>query len=176
MKRNYNRTCDKINKLLSEGKENLVDELNEIMYKEVFQKEGGLYFDRELFISLECDDDKVRSFVVENPKKVIFENSDDPVEHPGVVVRFKPEMDNLVNIEWVDFNKLFNADTLKEMTSVSDNVLVMWYDEDDELHKEKLSVLTAHQISNGKVWTLDGRVCYDSFDYIVISKYCPLVI
>jgi hypothetical protein len=46
-----------------------VDELNEIMHKEVFQKGGDLYFDRELFISLECDDDKVRSFVVGNPNK-----------------------------------------------------------------------------------------------------------
>lgn len=96
MKRNYNRTCDKINKLLSEGKKNLVDELNEIMYKEVFQKGGNLYFDRELFILLDGDDYRIKKFVVENPNKVIFENSDDPVEHPGVVVRFKPECEDTV--------------------------------------------------------------------------------
>ena len=89
MKRNYNKTCDRLNKILLEDVDNLRDNLNKIIYKEVFQKGGNLYYERELYIVMNCDDESVKKYVLHNPLDVIFKPTEDPIEHPGVTIHLK---------------------------------------------------------------------------------------
>ncbi len=78
--------CDEMNKIIKENKEDRVARLNEIMCK-VFKEGGDLYWDRELYIDCNGDDDKIKE-LVRTSDKVHFEPSDDPQEHLGVVVRY----------------------------------------------------------------------------------------
>lgn len=179
MKKNYKSVCKKLNKILSERKEGYIDELNKIIDEEVWAEGGELYFDRDVYLSYDCDSEKVRSVVREKPEQVQFEPSEDLDEHPGITLRYKPYVYDLVRIEWVEFNKTLNADTVKEITDISGNTLIVWHkteDNDKEEPNERISLLAEHKTSNGKIWTIDGRMFYDFFDWCYVSKYCPLVI
>ena len=85
-------TCKKLNKILEnrpESKNEFVSKINEIIYKEVFEYNGGLYWNRELFIDCGADDELCRKMIHTN--KVMFVPSDDPIEHPGIMLTYKPE-------------------------------------------------------------------------------------
>ena len=178
MKKNYKSVCKKLNKILSERKEGYIDELNKIIDEEVWAEGGELYFDRDVYLSYDCDSEKVRSVVREKPEHVQFEPSEDLDEHPGVTVRFKPYMYSMTKISWVKYNKILNAKTMKELTDISDTVLVSWHSKNgDEKNNETMSVIVPHIDGSGKkLWTIDNRLCYEYFDWIVITKYCPLVV
>ena len=177
MRKNFKSVCKKLNKILSERKEGFIDKINKIMKEEVFDKGGDLYFDRDVYLKYDCDDEKVRS-CVRKSKHVQFEPTDDPEEHPGVTVRFKPYMYYMVNVDWVGYNKMFNKETLKELTEISETVLISWHSRNgNKEHNETVSVLVPHIDSTGKkLWSLDNRLCYEYFDWIVITKFCPLII
>ena len=88
----FKRTCNKLNKILEnrpESKSKFIDTINEIIYKEVFQCNGGLYWGRELFIDCCGSDELCRKMIHTN--KVMFCPSDDPFEHPGITLTYKPE-------------------------------------------------------------------------------------
>ena len=83
----FKRTCNKLNKILEnrpENREEFIDKINEIIYNEVFQCGGALYWNRELFIDCNCDTDKCREMI--HRKDVMFEPTYDPVEHPGITL------------------------------------------------------------------------------------------
>lgn len=88
----FKRTCNKLNKILEnrpESKSNFIDTINEIIYKEVFQCNGNLYWSRELFIDCCGSDELCRKMIHTN--KVMFCPSDDPFEHPGITLTYKSE-------------------------------------------------------------------------------------
>ena len=51
--------------------------------------EIDIHWDRELYIDCNGDYDKLRDMVA-NSDKVMFEPTDDPKEHPGVRITYKP--------------------------------------------------------------------------------------
>ena len=78
--------CDELNKIIKDNGDDRVDRLNDVMYK-VFQDGGDLYWNRDVFISCNGDNEKMKKLVT-TTDKVHFEPSDDPTEHPGVVVHY----------------------------------------------------------------------------------------
>ena len=90
------KLCKKLNKLLPVKSPDDVNKINAWIYKEYLEyhkkhdeyPKWDLYFDRELFINCGCDNDKVRSFSLHSGE-TMFYPSDDPDEHPGIVVRYK---------------------------------------------------------------------------------------
>ena len=87
----FESICDKLNKLLENHLENqneFIDNINEIIHKEVFQCNGNLYWNRELFIDCGADNELCRKMI--HTDKVMFVPSDDPVEHPGIMLTYKP--------------------------------------------------------------------------------------
>ena len=86
MKSNMKSYCNEMNKIISENKGNRIDLLNEVMAK-VYAEGGELLWNRDVFISCNGNDKTMRD-LVRYSDKVHFEPSDDPVEHPGVVVYY----------------------------------------------------------------------------------------
>ena len=84
----FKSTCTELNKIL-EIREEFIGKINEIIYKEVFQKGGSLYWSRELFIDCETSDELCRKMI--NTNKVMFVPTDDPIEHLGITLTYKPE-------------------------------------------------------------------------------------
>jgi hypothetical protein len=88
----FKRTCNKLNKILEnrpESRSEFIDTINEIIYNEVFNYKGGLYWNRELFIDCGTDVELCRKMIHTN--KVMFIPTDDPIEHPGITLTYKPE-------------------------------------------------------------------------------------
>jgi hypothetical protein len=88
----FKRTCNKLNKILEnrpESRSEFIDTINEIIYNEVFNCKGGLYWNRELFIDCGTDAELCRKMIHTN--KVMFVPTDDPIEHPGITLTYKPE-------------------------------------------------------------------------------------
>ena len=88
----FKRTCNKLNKILDkrpESREEFIDAINEIIYNEVFQCDGDLYWNRELFIDSGADDELCRKMIYTD--KVMFVPTNDPIEHPGITMTYKPE-------------------------------------------------------------------------------------
>lgn len=88
----FKRTCNKLNKILEnrpESRSEFIDTINEIIYNEVFNCKGGLYWNRELFIDCGTDAELCRKMIHTN--KVIFVPTNDPIEHPGITLTYKPE-------------------------------------------------------------------------------------
>lgn len=78
--------CDELNEIIKNNQEDMVAKLNDVMYK-VFQDGGNLYWHRDVFIDCNGNDDRMKKLVT-TTDKVHFEPSDDPTEHPGVVVHY----------------------------------------------------------------------------------------
>lgn len=88
----FENTCSKLNKILEnrpENREEFIDKINEIIYNEVFQCGGSLYWSRELFIKCAANDELCRKEIHTN--KVMFVPGDDPIEHPGITLTYKPK-------------------------------------------------------------------------------------
>lgn len=88
----FKRTCNKLNKILdnrTESRSEFIDTINEIIFKEVFECDGDLYWNRELFIDCGTDDELCQKMIHTN--KVMFVPTDDPDEHPGITLTYKPE-------------------------------------------------------------------------------------
>lgn len=83
------RICNKLNKLIFEKEEGFIDEVNKIIY-DLYQKGGAMYWNREVWIDNNCDDERCKD-LVRNTDKVMFVPSDDEEEHPGVVIIYKNE-------------------------------------------------------------------------------------
>ena len=85
-------TCSKLNKILDnrpENREEFINMINDIIEKEVFNNGGDLYWGRELFIDCCGSDELCRKMIHTN--KVMFWPSDNPNEHPGITLAYKPE-------------------------------------------------------------------------------------
>ena len=81
--------CRKLNAIIPVKCEEDKDKLNALIYDMYSQvRYSNLYFDRELYIGCGLDDKKMKEFTLHSGR-VHFEPSDDPIEHPGVVVRYK---------------------------------------------------------------------------------------
>jgi len=88
----FESTCNKLNKILEnrlENQDEFIAKINEIIYNEVFQCGRSLYWNRELFIDCNADDEICRKMIYTN--KVMFIPSNDPIEHPGITLTYKPE-------------------------------------------------------------------------------------
>lgn len=88
----FQRTCNKLNKILDNRPENqkeFIDIINDIIEKEVFNKGGDLYWGRELFIDSNFDTEECRKKIHRND--VMFRDTRDPVEHPGITLCYKSE-------------------------------------------------------------------------------------
>ena len=88
----FQRVCNKLNKILDnrlENREEFIDMINDIINKEVFEKGGDLYWSRELFIDSNFDTEKCREMIHRND--VMFRDTKDPVEHPGITLCYKNE-------------------------------------------------------------------------------------
>lgn len=91
MFKEYEKVCDRLNEILGDKPDNFIEQVNDIIYKEVFQKGGDLYVNRQLYIENEFDIDKVKKLIKTETDKVMFIPSDDPTEHPGITFIYKPE-------------------------------------------------------------------------------------
>ena len=78
------KACDRLNEAISEKKEGFLDVVNLIM-NQIYQEGGGLYWDRDIFIDCNGEDERMRD-LVRKSDKVFFEPSGDPGEHPLEVV------------------------------------------------------------------------------------------
>lgn len=85
-KNNMQDYCNAMNQIIKDNKEDRVDRLNAVMYK-VFQDGGNLYWNRDVFITCNGDDVKMRE-LARTSLEVHFEPSDDPQEHLGVVLHY----------------------------------------------------------------------------------------
>lgn len=88
------RFCNKLNKLIPFKSQEDRDKLNELIFEMCDHEEGDIiyneiYWDRDLYIDCNGDYDKLRDMVA-NSDKVMFEPTDDPKEHPGVRITYKP--------------------------------------------------------------------------------------
>lgn len=84
--------CKRLNKLIDEKKEGFLNKVNKIMCN-IYEDGGMLYWDREIYVNCGFDDERARN-LVRKTDLVMFEPSDDPEEHPGVVVRYKNREEN----------------------------------------------------------------------------------
>ncbi len=83
--------CRKLNAIIPIKCEEDKDKLNALIYDMYSQVEGfNLYFNRELYIDCGLDDKKMKEFTLHSGR-VHFEPSDDPMEHPGITVRYNDE-------------------------------------------------------------------------------------
>lgn len=88
----FQRVCNKLNKILdnrTENREEFIDVINGIIEKEVFNKGGDLYWSREIFIDSNCDTEECRKKIHRND--VMFRDTNDTVEHPGITLCYKSE-------------------------------------------------------------------------------------
>lgn len=119
------RLCNKLNKILSEKKEGFVDELNRLIEENVFAKGGEMMWDREIAIHYGCDGIKMRELVL-TTDLTEFCPSDDPEEHPGIVVKYKENKIHTLE----DVRKLLidMQKTAKEkMSTLSNDKENLWY-------------------------------------------------
>ena len=87
----YKKVCDRLNEILGDKPDNFIDQVNDIIYEEVFQKGGDLYVNRQLYIENGFDIEKAKKLIKTETGKVMFIPSDDPAEHPGITFIYKPE-------------------------------------------------------------------------------------
>ena len=86
----FNRVCTKLNKILDnrpEDRKEFIQKINDIIFTEVFNKGGNLYWDRELFIDCNCDSELCREKI--HQTNVMFRDTMDPIEHPGITLCYK---------------------------------------------------------------------------------------
>lgn len=80
--------CRKLNAIIPIKCEEDKDKLNALINEMCSQvQDFNLYFDRELYIDCGLNDKKMKEFTLHSGR-VRFEPSDDPMEHPGIVVRY----------------------------------------------------------------------------------------
>lgn len=75
--------CDRLNKLLAEKPEGFIDEMNKLV------ENVDLYYDRDAYLEYDGNCEKIREAVTKT-NKFMFRPSDDPEEHPGITICFKP--------------------------------------------------------------------------------------
>lgn len=88
----FQKVCNKLNNILEnrpENREEFIAMINDIIFKQVFDKGGELYWSRELFIDCNCDSEKCRKMI--NRNDVMFRDTKDPIEHPGIALCYKSE-------------------------------------------------------------------------------------
>jgi len=85
----YQKVCDKLNEILENKTEDFIDKLNEIIYNEVYKEGGELYWNRQIYIESNFDEEQCRKKI--RSEKVMFEPNEDPEEHPGITMTYKPE-------------------------------------------------------------------------------------
>jgi len=81
------KACKILNEAILKKEPGFLDIVNLTM-NQIYQEGGELYWDRDIFIDCNGADERMRD-LVRKSDKVFFEPSDDPGEHPGVVVRYK---------------------------------------------------------------------------------------
>ena len=75
--------CDKLNLLIQEKPEGFKDEMNKLV-------EGvNIYYDIKVAIEYNCEFEKTREDVTKTDR-FMFRPSDDPEEHPGITICFRP--------------------------------------------------------------------------------------
>lgn len=85
--KSVNLHCKEMNKIFDRRNENFIDELNAVMDK-VFALGGDLYWDRELYIDCNCNNEEAQK-LVRTSENIMFKPNDDPTEHLGIVVCYK---------------------------------------------------------------------------------------
>lgn len=59
-----------------------------LLIAEVIYDGGNIYFDRKVFIDHNFDDEEIWKSLKSKPSKFKFVPSDDPEEHPGVIIKY----------------------------------------------------------------------------------------
>lgn len=119
---NLKSICKKLNKLITDKEDGFIDKVNELIY-EMYKNGGNLYWDRDVFISCNGDEDKMKE-LVRNSDLVKFVVNDDYEEHPGLKVKYKEdhvsdihEMKSLLTSmkEEIEQKKIENSDNINMM-------------------------------------------------------------
>ena len=85
--------CNELNKHLPCMNQEDVDALTRLLQEHIDSfPERHIYWSREIYIDAGFDKDKCTLIMIHSDN-VVFVPSEDPVEHPGVVVRYKHEID-----------------------------------------------------------------------------------
>lgn len=88
------KLCKQLNALIPIKEVEDVNKLNDLLNEMFGQTLDGVSYsmslDREVYINLGCNDDKMRDMLLHG-RKLHFEPNEDMVEHPGVVIRYKPD-------------------------------------------------------------------------------------
>lgn len=81
------KACKILNEAILKKEPGFMDIVNLTM-NQIYQEGGELYWDRDIFIDCNGEDERMRD-LVRKSDNVFFEPHNDPGEHPGVVVRYK---------------------------------------------------------------------------------------
>lgn len=85
--------CNELNKHLPCKSQEDVDALTRLLQEHIDSlPERHIYWSREIYIDAGFDKDKCMLIMIHSDN-VVFMPSEEPVEHPGVVVRYKHEID-----------------------------------------------------------------------------------
>ena len=84
--------CDKLNAHLPCKSQADVDELTRLLRENIdSDPDLHIYWSRGIYIDAGLDKDKCTLIMIHSDN-IVFVPSEDPVEHPGVVVRYKHEV------------------------------------------------------------------------------------
>ena len=89
---NIAELCNKLNRHLPCQSQTDVDELTRLLQENIEAiPKRNIYWSREIYIDAGFKDDKCLDILIHS-NRVSFVPSEDPVKHPGVVVRYKHEI------------------------------------------------------------------------------------
>ena len=84
--------CDNLNKHLPCKNQEDVDALTKLLQDGIDNDpDKHIYWSREIYIDAGMNENRCLNILIHSPN-VMFVPSEDPVEHPGVVVRYKHEV------------------------------------------------------------------------------------
>lgn len=84
--------CEELNKHLPCRSQDDVDALTKLLQENIdAYPERRIYWSREIYIDAGFNEDRCLNILIHSDK-VLFVPSEDPVEHPGLAVRYKHEV------------------------------------------------------------------------------------
>ncbi len=87
--------CEELNKYIPCKSQDDVDALTKLLQENIdAYPERHIYWSREIYIDAGLKEDQCLNILIHSDN-VLFVPSEDPVEHEGIVVRYKHEVDQI---------------------------------------------------------------------------------
>lgn len=89
------RLCEELNKHLPCKSQKDVDALTKLLQENIdAYPERCIYWSREIYIDAGLNEDQCMNILIYSDN-VLFVPSEDPIEHPGIVVRYRHEIEEI---------------------------------------------------------------------------------